>query len=176
MRKLLIFLLTTLMVVLILVIIPVAMNVLGITDVFADSPCLGRDKFVQHRITHKCKCMPEQAVAPPWELVNGDTCPAIVEQISDTPFQPIITWTPIPRPTDTRWPTQTSTSPSEPFKTIQPTAIDKPAVQTVPTLPVATGGLCNENNCDPTWALIHVRQTEAAVKATELVWKMTAQP
>lgn len=169
MRKLSIFLLTTLMVILILIIIPVAMDVLGVTDVSAyGKPCKGDDKFVQHEVTHKCKCLPPQAVASPWHIVDGLTCPVFIQEITATftPFQPVITWTPAP----------TSTSLPEPSRTIQSTATTKPAIQTVPALPVATGGVCIENDCDPTWALIHVRQTEAAVKATELVWKMTTQP
>lgn len=175
MRKLLIFLLTALEVTLILITVPVAMDVLRVTDVFAyGKPCKGDDKFVQHEVTHKCKCLPAQAVAPPWHIVDGTTCPAIVDEITptNTPFQPIITWTPVPKLTHT----QTSTSSPEPSRTPQLTATNKPLIQTVPALPVATGGVCIENDCDPTWALIHVRQTEAAVKATELIWKMTTQP
>lgn len=177
MRKLSIFLLTTLMVILILIIIPVAMDVLGVTDVSAyGKPCKGDDKFVQHEITHKCKCLPPQAVASPWHIVDGLTCPVQEITVTNTPFQPVLTWTPVRRLTATFQPTQTSTSLPEPSKTIQSTATNKPLIQTVPALPVATGGVCIENDCDPTWALIHVRQTEAAVKATELVWKMTTQP
>lgn len=98
-------------------------------------------KWVQHIITGHCQWLPAQAVANPWKVVPEGTCPQ--PQPTYTPFQPIITWTPIPRPTDTRWPTQTPTKPPEPSKTIQPTATDKPTIQTVPALPAATGGVCD---------------------------------
>lgn len=90
----------------------------------------------------KYQWMVDNAVAKGWVQVDPKFCGKAVSP-TNTPFQPIITWTPIPRPTDTRWPTQTPTKPPEPSKTIQPTKPDKPIVQTVPALPAATGGVCD---------------------------------
>lgn len=119
----------------------------------------------------KCQWKPLQAVAPPWVPVFPEgVCPVLVLP-SNTPFQPLVTWTPVPRPTDTRWPTLTSTAAATIVPTQAKTLISATKTSVLPTPNVFT---CVED-CDPLWALAHAQQTQAAVQATELIWKMTEQ-
>lgn len=104
----------------------------------------------QQKSSGKIQLMVDQAIANGWIEVDMSLCIPPEPLPTYTPFQPVITWTPIPRPTDTRWPTLTYTkppdpskTPSEPSKTAHPTKTDKPVIQTVPVLPAATGGICD---------------------------------
>lgn len=176
------------------VIVPVARDYFGLDDVYANpNKCPpGQEKasgcvWAQHRVTGNCQWLPANSNAQAWNPVPDNTCPDLVQPVEASATAVLHpTWTLMPRPTDTRWPTQTQAASPVPSLTAPPDPKDpiptltsqapvtviqaQPSPVFVLTLTPRPCDLCRieQEKADAEQEKAHAASTLAAVEAARL--------